>query len=113
MAEGYAVGQVMAAAVTATKGTDNAKIISYLHSGVTLSTVQGPVKFDSQGKNGAAAAFIFQWQKDATYKQVLPLGSTGSVAIINPKPNWTKLARWHTRSTRPSPTAYSSAASTP
>ncbi len=90
VAEGYAVGQVMAAAVTATKGADNAKIISYLHSGVTLSTVQGPVKFDSQGKNGAAAAFIFQWQKDATYKQVLPLGSTGAVAIINPKPNWTK-----------------------
>jgi branched-chain amino acid transport system substrate-binding protein len=90
VAEGYAVGQVMAAAVTATKGLENAKIISYLHSGVTLSTVQGPVKFDSQGKNGAAAAFIFQWQKDATYKQVLPLGSTGSVAIINPKPNWTK-----------------------
>jgi branched-chain amino acid transport system substrate-binding protein len=90
VAEGYAVGQVMAAAVTATKGAGNAKIISYLHSGVTLSTVQGPVKFDSQGKNGAAAAFIFQWQKDATYKQVLPLGSTGAVAIINPKPNWTK-----------------------
>jgi branched-chain amino acid transport system substrate-binding protein len=90
VAEGYAVGQVMAAAVTATKGVENAKIISYLHSGVTLSTVQGPVKFDSQGKNGAAAAFVFQWQKDATYKQVLPLGSTGSVAIINPKPNWTK-----------------------
>lgn len=90
VAEGYAVGQVMAAAVTATKGLENAKIISYLHSGVTLSTVQGSVKFDSQGKNGAAAAFVFQWQKDATYKQVLPLGSTGSVAIINPKPNWTK-----------------------
>ncbi|HEX5296840.1 MAG TPA: amino acid ABC transporter substrate-binding protein [Streptosporangiaceae bacterium] len=90
VAEGYAVGQVAAAAVNATKGTDNKAIISYLHSGVTINTVQGPVKFDSEGRNGAAAAFVFQWQKDTTYKQVLPLGTTGSVPIINPKPNWTK-----------------------
>jgi len=89
VAEGYSVGQVAAAAVNATKGTDNKAIISYLHSGVTISTVQGPVKFDSLGRNAAAAAFVFQWQKDTTYKQVLPLGTTGSVPIINPKPNWT------------------------
>lgn len=90
VAEGYAVGQVAAAAVTATKGTDNKAIISYLHSGTTINTVQGPVKFDSEGRNAAAAAFVFQWQKDTTYKQVLPPGTTGSVPIINPKPNWTK-----------------------
>jgi len=89
VAEGYSVGQVMAQAVTGTKGTDNAKIISYLHSGVTLTTVQGPVKFDELGKNSGAAAFVFQWQKDTTYKQVLPVSVAGSVAIINPKPNWT------------------------
>jgi branched-chain amino acid transport system substrate-binding protein len=88
VAEGYSVGQVMAAAVTATKGTDNKAIISYLHNGTTLSTVQGSVKFDSQGKNGAAAAFVFQWQKDTTFKQVLPVGSAGSVAILATKPNW-------------------------
>jgi len=89
VAEGYAVGQVMAQAVTATKGTENAKIISYLHGGVTLSSVQGPVKFDSLGRNSAAAAFVFQWQKNTTYQQVLPVGTAGSVPIINPKPNWT------------------------
>ncbi len=89
VAEAYSVGQVMAAAVTATGGTDNAKIITYLHSGVTISTVQGPVKFDSLGKNSSAAAFTFQWQKDTTFKQVLPAGLAGSVPIINPKPNWT------------------------
>ena len=89
VAEAYAVGQVAAQAVTSTGGTDNAKIITYLHSGVTISTVQGPVKFDSQGKNSSAAAFTFQWQDSGTtFKQVLPVGSTGSVAIINPKPNW-------------------------
>jgi branched-chain amino acid transport system substrate-binding protein len=88
VAEGYAVGQVAAQAVKATGGTDNKKIISYLHSGATLSSVQGSVKFDELGRNSAAAAFVFQWQKDTTYKQVLPAGMAGSVAIINPKPNW-------------------------
>jgi branched-chain amino acid transport system substrate-binding protein len=90
VAEAYSVGQVAAQAVTATGGTDNAKIITYLHSGVTISTVQGPVKFDSLGKNSAAAAFTFQWQSSGTaFNQVLPVGVAGSVAIINPKPNWT------------------------
>ena len=90
VAEAYSVGQVAAAAVIATGGTDNAKIITYLHSGVTLTTVQGPVKFDELGKNSAAAAFTFQWQDSGTtFKQVLPVGAAGSVTIINPKPNWT------------------------
>jgi branched-chain amino acid transport system substrate-binding protein len=89
VAEAYSVGQVMAQAVTATGGTNNAKIISYLHSGVTLNTVQGPVKFDELGKNSSAAAFTFQWQSNGTaFKQVLPAAAAGSVPIINPKPNW-------------------------
>jgi branched-chain amino acid transport system substrate-binding protein len=90
VAEAYSVGQVMAQAVTATGGTNNSKIISYLHSGVTLSTVQGPVKFDELGKNSSAAAFTFQWQSAGTaFNQVLPTSASGSVPIINPKPNWT------------------------
>ncbi len=89
VAEAYSVGQVMDEAVTSTGGTDNAKIITYLHSGVTINTVQGPVKFDSLGQNSSAAAFTFQWQKDTTFKQVLPVAAAGSVPIINPKPNWT------------------------
>ncbi len=35
VAEAYSVGEVTAEAITATGGTDNAEIISYLHSGVT------------------------------------------------------------------------------
>jgi len=88
VAEAYAVGQVMAQAVAATGGTDNAKIISYLHSGVTLKSVQGPVKFDALGENGAAASFIFQWQK-GSYSQVLPTTTAGSVSILATKPAWT------------------------
>jgi branched-chain amino acid transport system substrate-binding protein len=89
VAEAYSVGQVMAQAVAATGGFDNAKIITYLHSDVTLTSVQGPVKFDSLGENGASAAFVFQWQSGGTvFNQVLPLGAAGSVAIIATKPAW-------------------------
>jgi branched-chain amino acid transport system substrate-binding protein len=89
VAESYSVGQVVAQAVTATGGIDNAKIISYLHSGVTLTTVQGTVKFDSLGENANAAAFVFQWQDNGSkFLQVLPAGSAGSVAIIGTKPAW-------------------------
>ena len=78
VAEAYSVGQVAEQAIVATGGTDNAKIIAYLHSGVTLNTVQGPVKFDSLGENGASAAFIFQWQDNGTkFTQVLPTGVPG------------------------------------
>jgi branched-chain amino acid transport system substrate-binding protein len=89
VAEAYSVGQITASAVTATKGVDNKKITSYLHSGVTLQTVQGPVKFSTSGENTVAQKFIFQWQKGGAFNQVLPTGATGSVAIINPKPSWT------------------------
>ena len=87
VAEAYSVGQVVAQAVVATGGINNAKIIQYLHSGVTLDSVQGKVRFDALGENGAAAAFIFQWQ-DGSFKQVLP-ASAGSVTIDPTKPPWT------------------------
>jgi len=87
VAEAYSVGQVAQAAVTATKGLDNAKIITYLHSGVALQTVQGAVKFDSLGRNGEATTYIFQWQ-NGKYVQVLPVGTAGSVPVLNPKPAW-------------------------
>ncbi len=91
VAEAYSVGQIMEQAVKATGGTDNAKIIAYLHSGVTLTSVQGKVTFDALGENGAAAAFVFQWQ-NGQFDQVLPLGTTGSVGIIPTKPAWTGAA---------------------
>ena len=89
VAEAYSVGEVVADAVKATHGTDNKKIIRYLHSGVTLNTVQGAAHFAPLGQNTAndAAAFIFQWQ-NGSYNQVLPLHATGSHPIIYPKPNW-------------------------
>jgi ABC-type branched-subunit amino acid transport system substrate-binding protein len=89
-AEAYSVGETLAAAVNATKSLSNAKVISYLHSGVTVQTVQGPAKFNALGENVVAAHFIFQWQTGAKFVQVLPTSATGSVAIVNPKPAWGK-----------------------
>jgi branched-chain amino acid transport system substrate-binding protein len=89
VAEAYSVGQVAAQAITATGGTDNTKIIQYLHSGVTLQSVQGPVQFNSLGENVAAAAFVFQWQDNGTkFVQVLPQGYSGSEPILTTKPAW-------------------------
>jgi branched-chain amino acid transport system substrate-binding protein len=87
VAEAYGVGQVAAQAIKATGGTSQTKIIAYLHSGVTLSSVQGPVKFDSLGANTKPVLFVFQWQ-NGQYVQVLPVGAPGSGKIEYPKPNW-------------------------
>jgi branched-chain amino acid transport system substrate-binding protein len=87
VAEAYSAGEVLASAVAATNSLDNAKIIAYLHSGVTLQTVQGPAKFDSVGKNIVATSFIFQWQS-SQFVQVLPLGAAGSTQIQLTKQPW-------------------------
>ena len=87
VAEAYAVGQVVAQAVQATHGFNQAKIIAYLHSGVTLNSVQGPVKFDSLGENTAQKAQTFQWQ-NAKLVDTLPVGTPGAVAPTYPKPAW-------------------------
>jgi branched-chain amino acid transport system substrate-binding protein len=87
VAEGYAVGEVAQQAVTAIKSLDNKKLIAYLHSGKTFSSVQGPVKFDSLGENAAAKAYTFQWQHKK-YIQVLPRGDKNSKTPEYPKKAW-------------------------
>jgi branched-chain amino acid transport system substrate-binding protein len=87
VAEAYSVGQVLTQAVNATHGFDNKKIIAYLHSGVTLNSVQGPVKFNSVGENTALQATTFQWQHGAEVPTI-PAGSPGTVKPIVPKPAW-------------------------
>jgi branched-chain amino acid transport system substrate-binding protein len=87
VAEAYSVGQVIAQAVAANHSLDNQKIISYLHSGVTLDSVQGPVKFDSLGENLAQKTLTFQWQK-AVLEQTLPTTTPGSKPPEFPKSAW-------------------------
>jgi branched-chain amino acid transport system substrate-binding protein len=88
VAEAYSVGQALAQAVNATHGFNQAKIIAYLHSGKMLSSVQGPVKFNSLGENLAQQTATFQWIK-GTLQQVIPTSLRGSKRVLYPKPAWT------------------------
>jgi branched-chain amino acid transport system substrate-binding protein len=88
VAEAYSVGQVMTEAVQATHGFDNSKILAYLHSGVTMDSVQGPVKFNSLGENLAQKTLTFQWQ-NGTLVQSIPTATVGSHAPQYPKPAFT------------------------
>jgi branched-chain amino acid transport system substrate-binding protein len=87
VAEAYSVGQVLAQAVKATGGFDQQKILSYLHSGVTMNSVQGPVKFDSLGENLAQKTLTFQWQ-NGKLVQTIPTALPGSTPPQYPKPAW-------------------------
>jgi branched-chain amino acid transport system substrate-binding protein len=87
VAEAYSVGQAIAQAVQATHSLDNAKIIAYLHSGATLNSVQGPVKFDSVGQNTAGVTQTFQWQ-NGNLVQSIPTATAGASPPLFPKPAW-------------------------
>lgn len=88
VAEAYSVGQVLAQGVQATHSFDQAKIIRYLHSGVMLNSVQGPVKFDPAGENTAQKTLTFQWQ-NGDLVQSIPTATAGSKPPVYPKPSWT------------------------
>ncbi len=90
-AEAFSVGEVLTEAVEGTHGFTNSKIIEYLHSGKTFTSVQGPVKFNSLGENVKGLVFTFQWQTKTGkpfFAQVLPTTAKGSVAPVFPKPPW-------------------------
>ena len=71
VAEGYSVGQVAAQAVTKIHSLNQKKLIAELHRG-TYTSVQGAVKFKSDGQNMLASSFIFQWQNADTADQMFP-----------------------------------------
>jgi ABC-type branched-subunit amino acid transport system substrate-binding protein len=87
VAEAFSTGEVAADAVEHTHSISNVKIMAYLHSGVTLQTVQGPAKFDALGENHEAVAFVFQWQ-DGNFVQVLPTTDPNSSQVLYPKTPW-------------------------
>src|SRR5215469_2592571 len=87
VAEAFSAGQVLQQAVDHVGSTDNSKLETYLHSGATFNSVQGPVKFLADGENGAATPFVFQWQQ-GVLQDVLPLGVGKTVPIMASKPAW-------------------------
>jgi len=85
VAEAYAVGQVITAAVKATGGFDNTRS-SRTSLGVTIQSVLGAVKFNSLERT-TATAYTFQWQ-GAKFVEVNPTTDPGATKILFPKPAW-------------------------
>jgi len=87
VAEAFATGQVLTQAVDHIKSTSNSALEAYLHSGVTFQSVQGPVKFASDGENESATPFVFQWQ-NGTLQDILPTGVASPKPVLAVKPAW-------------------------
>lgn len=87
IAEAFTVGQVLTAAVKATHSISNSKIIAYLHSGASISTVLGTVRFSSLGYNVGSPTIDMQWQHGKSV-QVIPVGAAGTSKIEFPRPAW-------------------------
>jgi ABC-type branched-subunit amino acid transport system substrate-binding protein len=77
VAEAYAVGQVITAAVKATGGFDNTKIISTCTQASRSRACSVPVKFNTLGENNQPTAYTFQWQ-GAKFVEVNPDDGPGS-----------------------------------
>jgi branched-chain amino acid transport system substrate-binding protein len=87
VAEAFSAGQVLEQAVTHINSTSNTDLENYLRSGASFQSVQGPVKFGSDGENVAATPYVFQWQK-GQFVPVLPLGTSGVQPIETNRPDW-------------------------
>jgi branched-chain amino acid transport system substrate-binding protein len=87
VAEAFSTGQVLTQAVDHIGNTSNSALESYLHSGATFQSVQGPVQFAADGENSAATPFVFQWQ-NGTLQDVLPSGVAHPIPIMAVKPAW-------------------------
>ncbi len=83
--EAYSACQVLEQAVKKIGSVDNAKLIQELHSD-TFSTIEGPVKFTSDGQNTIAVAFLFQWQ--AGHLVVVYPNSSAQKNSEFPKQSW-------------------------
>ena len=85
-AEAYSVGQVLTQAVNKIHSIDNTALMNELHSGDTFQSVQGNVKFNTQGENVDGTAFVFQWQKGSVNLVYPTAQATTSPEF--PKPTW-------------------------
>jgi branched-chain amino acid transport system substrate-binding protein len=85
-AEGYSVGQVLQAAVTATQSLDNTKIADWLHAN-PVQTIQGPIGWDALGRpNGS---YLLEQYLSGKLNVVAPADDPNKAADpVYPKPNW-------------------------
>jgi branched-chain amino acid transport system substrate-binding protein len=59
----YAAAQIIADAIVKAKVDDPKAVADYLHSGATISTVLGPISYDSKGDIKQPGFIVFEWQK--------------------------------------------------
>jgi ABC-type branched-chain amino acid transport systems, periplasmic component len=85
-AEGYSVGQVLLAAVTATQSLDNTTIATWLHAH-SVQTVQGMIGWDAIGRpNGS---YLLEQYQSGKLHVVAPANDPNKDADpLYPKPNW-------------------------
>ena len=83
--QAYSVLQVLQQAIEKAKSINNATLTQVLRAN-TFQSVQGPVKFNSDGENTQASAYLFQWQKGSLLP-VYPLANAQGTPEY-PKPNW-------------------------
>ncbi|MBA2394011.1 MAG: ABC transporter substrate-binding protein, partial [Ktedonobacteraceae bacterium] len=83
--QAFSVGQVLQQAVNKAHSLDNEKIMQTLRSN-TFQSLQGPVKFGSDGQNTADVAYLFQWQGG----KLIPVfpNDQAQANVEYPKPAW-------------------------
>jgi branched-chain amino acid transport system substrate-binding protein len=86
-AEAYAAGEVLAAAIKATGGVDNAKLITWLHAN-KVQSIEGNFGWDAAGRPQGGSFDLIQWQS-GHLNIVWPadVASNGTKPTI-PKPHW-------------------------
>jgi len=83
--QAYSVLQVLNQAIDKAQSIDNAKLIQILRTN-TFQSVQGPIKFNGDGENTLATAYLFQWQ-NGNLTTVYPATDALDTPEY-PKPNW-------------------------
>ena len=83
--QAWSAMQVMQQAIEKNNSIDNTKLMSELRTD-TFQTIQGPVKFQSDGQNSLAVPFLYQWQS-GNLIPVYPANNAQSSPIF-PKPEW-------------------------
>lgn len=83
--QAFSIGQTLEQAVNQTHSLDNAKTMAALHAG-TFQTLQGPVKFASDGENTLAVPYLFQWQ----HNKLIPVypATQAEANVEYPKAAW-------------------------
>jgi branched-chain amino acid transport system substrate-binding protein len=83
--QAFATGQVLDQAITQANSLENQAVMTTLRAN-TFRSIQGIVKFGSDGEDLTAIPFLFQWQKGQLVPVYPPNNAQANVEF--PKPKW-------------------------